>query len=215
MRQAFFIMKSNETTSCPLSLAFVPAVTVTEHGDTAHVRHESGLGYMASGYTSAADNMLTFTNGLILTFDPSDTAVPFNRFTLGYTSTQPLHGIIRYTSDGTETADDFYLEAGTHTFSCVIGQYLADKNAVGIASMTFRTCSRVQADFALCVLRTEMYPVYGINEESNHAYDNTHFIENDRFRLGIRLCWGGGINYIEDKTAGIDGLTNLINQHDT
>ena len=108
----------------PDKLEFSTAVTVRPNGGSASVTHGDGLSYTASGYSSASDSTLTFTKDLTLVFDPASTAEPFNRFTLGYTSTQPLYGQITYTAGVKKTTDDFYLEAGTHTFSCVIGQYL-------------------------------------------------------------------------------------------
>ena len=48
------------------------------------------------------------------TFDPANTAEAFNRFTLGYTSTQPLYGKITYAVGSKTVTDDFYLEAGEH-----------------------------------------------------------------------------------------------------
>jgi hypothetical protein len=45
---------------------------------------------------------------------------------------------------------------------------------------------------------------------------DTCYIENDRFKLGVKLSWGGGINYVEDKTyKDVEGLQNLCNMHDT
>ncbi len=192
----------------PETLTFEAAVTVTEAGGKATVTHKDGLTYTATGYDSAAGNKLTFVKGLTLTLDPNDTAADFNRFVLGYTSTQPLHGKVSYTLGGKTVTDDFYLEAGEHTFSCVIGQYLKGKKGAGITQMTFETCNDKSADFALCVLKVMDYPVYGTDSD-------TYFIETLRYKLGIRLGWGGGINYIEDKNDGSRRLDNLVNQADT
>ena len=189
-------------------LQFNASVTVRQNGNTATVTHQDGLSYTATGFTSAANNKLTFTKGLTLTFDPANTSDAFNRFTLGYTSTQPLYGKITYTLEGKTVTDDFYLEAGTGTFSCVISQYLNSKKGTGIASMTFETCNDKSADFALCVLNTQDYPVYGEGAD-------TYYIENPRYKLGVRLIWGGGINYLEDKQSDIKRLKNLVNQADT
>ena len=190
------------------TLAFEPTVTLTESGSTATVTAQDGLTYNASGYTSAADGKLTFTKGLTLSFAPEKTDADFNRFLLGYTSTQPLYGKITYTQGGKTVTDDFYLEAGTDTFACVIGDYLDGKRGTGIAEMTFETCNGKSADFALCVMKTVEHPVYGSDSD-------TYYIETSRYKLGIRLGWGGGINYLEDKTDGINNLENLVNQADT
>ena len=192
----------------PEVLDFEASVTVTEGSGKATVTHKDGLTYTATGYDAATGNKLTFVKGLTLTFDPANTAEAFNRFTLGYTSTQPLYGKVTYTVGSKTVTDDFYLEAGENTFSCVIGQYLAGKKGTGITQMTLETCNDKSADFALCVLNTKDYPVYGEGAD-------TYYIENSRYKLGIRLLWGGGINYLEDKTCKINRLDNLVNQADT
>ncbi len=194
--------------AAPDKLNFSTAVTVTQSGGSATVTHGDGLSYTATGYSSTSDSALTFTKGLTLTFDPANTAADFNRFTLGYTSTQPLYGTVTYTAGGKTVTDDFYLEAGTHTFSCVIGQYLRGVKGSGISSMSFKTCNGMSADFALCVLSTRDYPVYGESAD-------TYYVENLRYKLGIRLIWGGGVNYLEDKQSDIKRLKNLVNQADT
>jgi hypothetical protein len=186
----------------------VSDVTVKPNSGTAKVSVANGLAYTAAGYSEIKNNKLVFTKGLSLTFDPAGTALKFNRFSLGYTSTQPLHGTVTYTVNGHSVTDDFYLEAGTDTFSCLITQYLNDKKGMGITRMTFSTCNGKPAEFALCALEVQDYPVYGIGA-------NTYYIENPRYKLGIRLTWGGGINYLEDKTSDINRLKNLVNQADT
>ena len=189
-------------------MQFTPSVTVQQNGGTATVTGNGGLSYTATGYASVSDNKLTFKDGLKLDFDPYATSDSFNRFSLGYTSTQPLYGTVTYNLNGITVTDDFYLEAGTDTFSCVISQYLDGKKGSGIASMTFKTCNGKTADFALCAMEVEDYPVYGEGAD-------TYYIENPRYKLGIRLIWGGGINYLEDKTSDIKRLKNLVNQADT
>ena len=189
-------------------LSFAPTVTIKQNGGSATVSHEGGLSYTATGYSAVNGGKLTFTQGLTLSFDPTATAAEFNRFTLGYTSTQPLYGTVTYAVGGKTVTDDFYLEAGTDTFSCVISQYLNGKKGRSIVGMTFRTCNGKAADFALCALQVQDYPVYGVGAD-------TYYIENPRYKLGVRLIWGGGINYLEDKTVDINRLQNLVNQADT
>ena len=189
-------------------LSFAPTVTIKQNGGSATVSHEGGLSYTATGYSAVNGGKLTFTQGLTLSFDPTATATQFNRFTLGYTSTQPLYGTVTYAVGGKTVTDDFYLEAGTDTFSCVISQYLNGKKGRSIVGMTFRTCNGKAADFALCALQVQDYPVYGVGAD-------TYYIENPRYKLGVRLIWGGGINYLEDKTVDINRLKNLVNQADT
>lgn len=199
---------SNIEIAVPDQLVFDPAVSIQEQGSSATVTHSDGLSYTATGYASITDNQLVFDKGLTLVFDPVDTAEAFNRLTLCYTATQPLYGTVTYTTNGQTAIDDFYLEAGTQTFSCLIGQYLSGIHGERISSMTFETCNDETASFALCALRTQDYPIFGENND-------TFYLENSRYKLGIRLVWGGGINYLEDKSCEIKRLKNLVNQYDT
>ncbi|MBQ7669892.1 MAG: hypothetical protein IJS45_04125, partial [Clostridia bacterium] len=43
--------------------------------------------------------------------------------------------------------------------------------------------------------------------------DDILFIENDHFKAGVNLKWGGGLSWFEDKTNSNYG--NLLNNHDT
>ena len=194
--------------AAPTQLSFTPSVQIAEQQNTATVTHESGLTYTAAGYTSVGGHLLHFTKGLTLTFDPADTDGGFNRFTLGYTATQPLYGKITYEVDGSPVTDDFYLEAGTKTFSCLIGQYLNEKMGARITAMELASCNGESADFALCVLQTGEHPIYKSNPKQ------VYYLENDRFKVGIRMNWGGGITYLEDKQDGHTKLKNLINEYD-
>jgi hypothetical protein len=40
-------------------------------------------------------------------------------------------------------------------------------------------------------------------------------MESTIYKLGIRISWGGGICYLNDKSYASEGITNLINQADT
>jgi len=41
------------------------------------------------------------------------------------------------------------------------------------------------------------------------------YISDGKYKLGIKLTWGGGVSYLEDLTDGDDSITNLLNDHDT
>ncbi len=190
------------------NINFNKTVTISQSGGTSTVKAQNGLTYTASGYSAVSNGRFTFNQGFSISLDPAKTNQNFNRFTICYVSTQPLKGTITYTENGQTRTDNFFLEAGDHTFSCVIVNYLTGKMGKGITKMTFSTCNGQNTNFALCLLKTEEYPVY------TSGRDDTYYIENDRFKLGVRLSWGGGINYLRDYD-GQRGLTNLINNADT
>ncbi len=205
-------VEDDNALAAPQVIEFDPTVTITESGTTAKVTANGDLAYTATGHKSVSGDRFVINRDFTVTFDPSaTTAADFNRFSICYVSDQPIKGTVTYTEGGTEKTDYFFMEAGERTFSCLTTNYLKGTKGKNITSMTFTTCNGEAARFALCLLRTYDYPIY------KSGSDDTYYISNDRFRLGIRLSWGGGINYLRDKQArGImDEVTNLINQYDT
>ncbi len=174
-------------------------------GSTAQVTTAEGLKYTAENFSEFADGRFAFDDTLTVTFENGQFDGEFNRFILCYVSDSPLKCVMTYTQDGKEKTDSFFIEAGTQNFNCLITDYLKNKKAVNIDSITFETYGE-KASFILCNLISEVYELYT---------DDTYYIENDKFKVGIRLTWGGGISYIEDKENTISGLANLVNQADT
>ncbi len=187
-------------------------IDITGTQTEGHVSANEGLSYTATGHKSLGDYTLVINQNFTVNFNASDvTKADFNRFSICYVSTQPLKGTVTYTENGKQKTDNFFLEAGEHTFSCVTTSYLDGIKGKDITSMTFSTCNGQDADFALCLLKTYDHPVYTDTSE------DTYYIQNDSYKLGIRLSWGGGINYLQDlkNKDVIKGASNLINQADT
>ncbi|MBQ9779617.1 MAG: hypothetical protein IJW00_01600 [Clostridia bacterium] len=196
----------------PEVISFDKNINITSSGSKASVKANDGLAYTAEGYKSVGDGAFVINKGFTVNFPASDvTGADFNRFSICYVSTQPLKGTVTYTENDKAKTDDFFLESGEHTFSCVTTSYLDGIKGKDVASMTFETCNGKDAEFALCLLKTYDYPVY------TNTSEDTYYVSNDRYKLGIRLCWGGGINYLRDleNKNVIKGVNNLINQADT
>lgn len=195
----------------PEVLKFNTDIEITESGDSATVSANDGLTYTAAGYNTLKGNAFLIKNGFTVSFTECGIQEDFNRFSIGYASNKPLKCTVCYTEGGEEIRDVFYLEAGERTFSALTCGYLDGKRASGISSMTFDIRGGYSATLALCMLKTYDYPIYSSGE------DGTYYVRNDRFELGIRLSWGGGINYIRDlaNADAVSGVTNLINQADT
>ena len=185
---------------------FSTTASVTTSGNSASVKTASGLQYTASGFTGYSGGKFSINQNFKITFDDNVFTKNFNRFTLCYVSSQPLKGKITYTVSGASKTDEFFLEAGTNTFSCLISDYLKNKKGAKISSITVSTCKGVSGTFLLCDCSCEDYTVF-----SNDVY----YLENGKYKVGVRLLWGGGISYIYDKDTPVKGLTNLVNQADT
>lgn len=129
----------------------------------------------------------------------------FNRYSLNYFSTKPLRGKLNYILDGEEKTDSFFLEAGELTFNCLIPEYLDEKYAEAAVSLSFESITGEEGEFELHNFSCEKYRIFS---------RDTYYIENDRFKVGIRLVWGGGICYISDSKNPVEGMQNLVNQAD-
>lgn len=184
------------------SINFDKTVQIGEDGA---VTTAAGLAYTASGYSKQANGKFTINAGHTVTFDHRF-AGNFNRLTLCYVSDAPLNCTVTYTLNGKTVNDLFYLEAGTQTFCALVQGYLSGKQASNLTSITFDTCEEKNASFVLCDVKTEVYEVFA---------DEVYYLENESYKLGVRLSWGGGICYLRDLKKKIGGIDNLINQADT
>ena len=177
---------------------------ITEDGGKATVK-SNGLTYTASGYESASAEIFRIKSGFKAEFD--GISGKFNRLSFEYTSGAALKLYVTYLMNSSEKTDTFYLEAAERgAFGCLISPYLNAGLADKLLSVTAETCEKTETDFI----------IYGVTtEEIELINKNTYYLENDRFKVGINLAWGGGINYVEDKTKKVKGVTNLVNSHDT
>ncbi len=185
------------------SVVFVPEIV--EIDGTARVTTSKGLIYTATGYKSVSNGAFIFDTGLEITFKDGRFASAFNRLTFNYKSSEPIKLFITYIRDGEEKTDYFFLEATKTSFRGLIEGYLADKKGTELKKLTVDTCEKVEASFFLEDLDSEIIPLY----------EDDLCIENDRYKIGVRLSWGGAMTYFEDKLDGDEELGNLVNIHDT
>lgn len=128
---------------------------------------------------------------------------PFTRFVLKYCSKAALRAIVKYT-DGDD--DVIYLDKGPGEFHCFVPGYVDGAERKGIETVEYVTLEDKPAELVIEDVAFENVPA---------PSGDTGFIENEFLKVGVRLIWGGGVNYIEDKNCPVPGITNLINQYDT
>lgn len=129
----------------------------------------------------------------------------FNKYTLVYSADAAVCGTLTYMQDGKQTSEDFFLEAGQNkTFRCLIDGYLAGKAASAPVDVRLDFI-KGGSDIKLHQFKTDLIPAY---------QGDTYYMENERYRVGIELAWGGGLSYFADKQAP-GGLENLLNNFDT
>ena len=188
-----------------------PEISVEVNGESATVTSTEGLVYTASGFASVEGDNLVFDKELTLSFAKEQLAAEFNRMSLTYSASAPMHVYVTYhNSRDSEVTVDFYLEQGEGVFSGLIDGYIKGKSGNTLAEIRVQPCRTEQASFALYRVATETIPLYVDTKQST-----TYYIDNGRFKLGVDMGWGGAINYLEDMTHKEKGLTNLVNKFDT
>lgn len=178
---------------------------IYDNNGVASVLGVNGLEYTATGYSAVEDGNFVIKTGHEIVFEDGIFAKEFNRLSFNYESTAPVQVFITYTLNGEEKTDYFFLEAGKSSFRGLVEGYIYGNKGVSLKKLTVNTCEKVDALFILRGLETEEIPVY----------DDDITVENDRYKIGVRLSWGGAMTYFEDKLDGDDELSNLVNIHDT
>ena len=131
----------------------------------------------------------------------------FNRYVLTYTADIPLRCTLTYTEAGSARTEEFFLEAGENmTFASYVDGYLRHVTAEAALSMTVRAISHESGEFTLRGFAVETHPVLA---------EKTFYFENDRYKVGVERCWGGGLSYLADKKCPVEGLVNILNNFDT
>lgn len=180
-------------------------INATISGDKAFVKTAEGLEYTASNFISYNNGKFIISNGFVVNFKKGSFNTDFNRYVICYESSAPLKATVKYTENGKAKSEIVFLEKGKEAFFCLIENYLSNRYAIDIESISFDVKGSSTAGFVLCDIEIEKYNVYT---------NDTYYINNGRFKVGIRLLWGGGISYISDSKNTINGLTNLVNQAD-
>ncbi len=180
---------------------------VEEGYGAASVKTPLGLSYTVWGFTEMNQGTATLTNEheLVYQFPEGTFADRFNRFTMVYSSTQPVKVWVHYTERGAETVDYFFVDAGEGTFSGLSAGFIKGYTAKSLVEIRVESLNGKPADFTLAGLTTQR-----LDKPASTVY-----VENERFKLGVELGWGGAVSYLEDKACSIPDLGNLVNKHDT
>ena len=178
---------------------------VTEQNGTASVVTPMGLSYTLSGYTALDKATASFAEELTYTFDETAFEEKFTRFTLTYTSATPVKVWLSFTERGRVVEEYYFLNAGEGTFSGLNPNFLKGYSARKLTKLRVEALTDDPAAFTLA----------GLTTEHMEKLSETVYVENERFKLGVELGWGGAVSYLEDKACTIPDLVNLVNKHDT
>ena len=157
----------------------------------------------ASSISGAA---CTFSGGMTALINGN--TKQFNRFCFDYSTNAIIRGVAYYSCDGVEYEDEFFLEntgGSTKTFRSLILPYFNGKKADGLSMICFYTINSSSATLTLSAITEET-----IAQQSQ----GTIFLSNSKYKLGIDLLMGGGVNYLEDFEDNNASYGNLLNNYD-
>ena len=166
----------------------------------------SGIPYRVEGAESGTHNFYNFADSITYYFD-TPVGAGFNAYSLVYSTESYLRGEITYLYGGENCTEEFFLEPGERvSFTSLFDNALKGKTAVSVLSLKFTV---LKGDSAYMLLED----ITVSTREMPSA--DVVYISDGKYKLGIKLTWGGGVSYLEDLADGDESITNLLNDHDT
>jgi hypothetical protein len=166
----------------------------------------SGVTYRVEGADGGAHNYYSFSDSLTYYFD-TPVGKEFNTYSVAYSTDAFLKGEITYIYANEKCTEEFFLEPGEKmSFTSLFDNALKGKTADSISSVKFTLLKGKSASLLLediAVASREM------------PKEDVAYITDGKYKLGVKLTWGGGVSYLEDLADGDDSITNLLNDHDT
>ncbi|MBO5702855.1 MAG: hypothetical protein J6S71_10495 [Clostridia bacterium] len=166
----------------------------------------SGISYRVEGATGGAYNHYKFTEYLAYHFD-TPVGSDFNGYSLTYSTDSYIKGEISYKVGNERYAEEFFLEPGEQmNFFSLCDSALKGGKGSSIISVKLMLIDSKEASFILEDIATESREM---------PASEVVYITDGKYKLGVKLSWGGGVSYLEDLADGDDSITNLLNDHDT
>lgn len=122
----------------------------------------------------------------------------FNYFAVKYKSDVYFRGEITYVVKATEHSEEFFLEPSTDdcVFYSFIDNCLNKYKAYKLCKISFKPLNAENAEIVL----------QGIGLFNREVPNENVFIQNDEFKLGIDLNWGGSLSYLEDLNSNVQAV---------
>ncbi|MCH5198280.1 MAG: hypothetical protein J1E34_05170 [Oscillospiraceae bacterium] len=131
--------------------------------------------------------------------------IKFNRLSFSYEASAPVRIVFTYKRGLKTFKEELLLSSKENASSMLIDGYLNKKFASRLISIFLEPIvSKEPCSVSISGFTCDLQSV---------PKQNTLYIENERYRAGIKLNWGGGLSYFADKKN--DLYDNLLNCHDT
>ena len=165
----------------------------------------SGVKYEVTGHSRKAYNYVEFESTVVYSFDSIGES--FNCFTLKYSSDTAIKGVITYKNNAQTYTEEFFLESGaSQSFVSLTDSALSSALSSDVTKLELTVLGAKSSCFRLEDLTLEKRTL---------PTEDTVYISDGKYKLGVKLTWGGGISYLEDLLDNDNSLTNLLNEHDT
>lgn len=196
------IKKTDKKLELPVNFELISGPSVKlEANKTA-----SGIPYTVTGGEPGAHNYYNFTESICYYFTPG-VGEGFNSYSIVYSTDAYLKGEITYFSGCVGWTEEFFLEPGESVqFTSLIDFALKGGTRDSVESLKFTLLKGKSASFMLEDISVAAREI---------PTDDVAYISDGKYKLGVKLTWGGGVSYLEDLTDGDDSITNLLNDHDT
>ena len=145
------------------------------------------------------------TNGYTVTIPRISGTMRFNRISFSYETTAAVRAVVSYRMGAKTVEEELLMSSKSRRISLLLDGYLDRRTASRLISVRFEPIAAGES----CVLNVSDF-TYGLQQPPK---DDVLFLENDHYKAGVNLKWGGGLSWFEDKENSDYG--NLLNNHDT
>ncbi len=139
----------------------------------------------------------TFSDKLVLTLNISDNEY-FNYYGISFNSSSYLRGEIKYETVFGKNTETFFIEASDEQaeFYSFIDGFMDCKKARNVKEIAFTSLSGENAELT----------VYGIATFNRKQLDDTVYINDEDYKIGVCLEWGGSLSYLECLNKNIEAV---------
>lgn len=175
--------------------SFLPKNIDTDFGFES--RYSDGKIILCDEYTSVETGG-EFKKGSALVYDFGEAKCDwFNYFGIKYKTDAYTKGTITYIKNAEEYSEEFFLEPSEDgSFYSFIDGMLDKYKSNRLCSLVFEPLNKETSAFSL----------EGIGLFNRKIPDRKVFIQNDEYKLGIDLLWGGALCYLEDLNSNVQAV---------